>query len=714
MSAAFRCLALIVAAAGVLCPRPARAFGNEPEFLQAVEFPFGSFPRSLWERELVWMKNVGVRTIAFSVPANRPPSDPRGDLAAFLALLDRLDLRAWIRWAPDSDRELLAAHAKKPIVYWHGGPADSRPPDKVTVVSATDPKALLLAHQGMARGDAALIWTDVEDVLSPALRRGVVTPAGNESAGAHLLRRETAMLRTWGRMLPSLKPRRLRPSRLGAVQLANAEGWSLVRVANSTAGSIGEVLRAAGSAAGGWVQIPVQVPAGESMWLPVNIPLRNSGVCEDCQGMAAKDRIVYATAELHTVEWENGVLSFEFYAPVASKLVLQLSERPAGPLIARGHPADFEWDAATSTAGLNIPSGEGPQRKVRIGIAIKAPEQSAFFGEKPRLLLGHANRVVVNASSQDLAGRLRLLAPPDWSVRQRSVDALTADFEVSPSARTAHGEFTTLTVEADGEHLAHARVQALDPATVRLRNPVTFHIVDRIAALDPPLVTFDPRAGRRLTLTVRNNHGEIRNFHLAYSSDGVEVTPNVVDVSVGPGMESEVAVRLAGGVTPGPHEVRIAVSGAAALERRFFALPVRRGQAVAYRWDFDADGVADGVLETPSVRAVFSGSDGRWMEFVWKPTDANALPEARVLEAASTGTIRIENSGTEAALIFEGSRTIRMSGADGRLTIEQASPWRPPDLSKVSGGLAILRDSGSPAGTSYLLKGPENAEKSRD
>lgn len=658
------------------------------------------------------MKNIGVRTIAFSVPANRPPADPRGDLPGFLALLDRLDLRAWIRSAPESDRTLLAAHSKKPILFWHGGPPNLRPPDRVTIVSATDPKALLQAHQGIARGDAALIWTDVEDVLSPVLRRGVVTPAGIESAGAHLLRRETAMLRTWGRMLPSLKRRRLPPSRLGAVQLANAEGWSLVRVANPTAGSITQALRAADGAAGGFVRIPlVQVPAGESMWLPVNIPLRDSGVCEDCQGMAARDRIVYATAELHAVEWENGVLSFEFYAPVASKLVLQLSERPAGPLIAKGHPADFEWDAATSTAGLNIPSGEGPQRKVRIGIAIKAPEQSAFFGEKPRLLLGRANRVLVSASSADLAGRLRLLAPPDWSVHQRAVEALSAEFEVTPSPRTAHGEFTVLTVEADGEHLAHARVQALEPAVARLRDPVTFHAADRTAALDPPLVTFDPRAGRRLTLLVRNNDGEIRNFHLAIEANGIEVTPAALDVSVGPAMEREVSLRLARGIAPEPHEVRIVVTGAASLERRFFALPIRRGQAVAYRWDFDGDGVGDAVLETAAVRAVFSGSDGRWMEYVWKPTDANALPEARLLDAASSGDIRIENSGTDASLVFGGSRTIRLSGADGRLTIEQASPWRPPDLSKASRGLSILREPGSSHRTAYLMKGPETLEK---
>ena len=36
------------------------------EFVQAVEFPYYHHPRPLWERELVWLKNIGIRTIAFS------------------------------------------------------------------------------------------------------------------------------------------------------------------------------------------------------------------------------------------------------------------------------------------------------------------------------------------------------------------------------------------------------------------------------------------------------------------------------------------------------------------------------------------------------------------------------------------------------------------------------------------------------------------------
>ena len=60
-----RALALLLLLAGVApAPEP------RPEFVQAVEFPYYAYPPQLWERELVWLKNLGIDTVAFSVPWN--------------------------------------------------------------------------------------------------------------------------------------------------------------------------------------------------------------------------------------------------------------------------------------------------------------------------------------------------------------------------------------------------------------------------------------------------------------------------------------------------------------------------------------------------------------------------------------------------------------------------------------------------------------------
>ncbi len=88
---------------------------------------------------------------------------------------------------------------------------------------------------------------------------------------------------------------------------------------------------------------------------------------------------------------KNGILACEFSAPVAGEVVIQLSKAPQGPLIASGHPADFEWDEKNSVVRLPVPAGKGSANRVRIGIAIEPPEASAFFGDITRLVIGKPN-----------------------------------------------------------------------------------------------------------------------------------------------------------------------------------------------------------------------------------------------------------------------------------------------------------------------------------
>ncbi len=63
------------------------------------------------ERELVWLKNIGVETVEFSIPWNYHQTatgetdltgrtSPRRDLVGFVRLLRRLGLRGWVRPLP--------------------------------------------------------------------------------------------------------------------------------------------------------------------------------------------------------------------------------------------------------------------------------------------------------------------------------------------------------------------------------------------------------------------------------------------------------------------------------------------------------------------------------------------------------------------------------------------------------------------------------------
>ena len=135
----------------------------------------------------------------------------------------------------------------------------------------------------------------------------------------------------------------------------------------------------------------MQVAAGDSLWLPVEVPLAGGGLCNECSAFANGEYIVYATAELQTVEFENGILAMEFAAPQAGEVMLQLSRKPSGPFLAGGKPLDFDWDEKTLRARLPVPAGKGAASRVRIGLAIEAPETSAFFVDAKRLVIGQKN-----------------------------------------------------------------------------------------------------------------------------------------------------------------------------------------------------------------------------------------------------------------------------------------------------------------------------------
>ena len=206
-----RLLLLLLALAPSLAAQPAFT-AAEPatpaEVVQAVEFPYYAYPRSLWERELVWMKTVGIRTVEFSVPWNwhqlengtfdfSGSTSPRRDLVGFLRILHRLEMRAWIRplppvkgwinngypsglaqdrraargWLQELERVLEAqtqAHGG-PVAFLEGanGLNVPPPPAPIVAISALDTSALLRSRQALASARGSLLWEDVEDALVP-------------------------------------------------------------------------------------------------------------------------------------------------------------------------------------------------------------------------------------------------------------------------------------------------------------------------------------------------------------------------------------------------------------------------------------------------------------------------------------------------------------------------------------------------------------------
>jgi hypothetical protein len=706
------------------------------EYVQAVEFPYYLYPRALWERELVWMKTVGIRTVAFSVPWNwhqLAPGDydftgrtsPRRDLVAFIRLLRRLNLLAWVRplppvaaWRDQGTPAVSDAAARRAWLKQleqllatqtasHGGPVAyvegralaidaEAPPAQLKIISANDPQALIASRVALTAsgGSGALLWTDVEDALypvgwepagTPFLRKGAVGLSGDERPAISAFRCDAALLHSWAPLMAALQPAVVPkpasgnlPAGVSVDELVSPVA-SVASISNRSSVPFHDDLRVLDPVTRRPFIVPqVTVPPGESLWLPLAVSIGPDGLCHECSNFSGVEHVVYATAELLSIEFENGILAMEFDAPVAGEAVLQLARQPVGPYLAAGNPHDFDWDDKTLRARLPVPANPAPGHHVRVGIAIEEPETSAFFNEAKRLVIGQVNTVSTTYSSPEVANRSRLRLPDGFKAVPKVKSPNEIDYEVTVPAESLHGDWANLAIEADGFLLGRARLQLFRPVSIRLTDPLAIHFGSETELTpEPPIAAADPKAGADMEITIRNNSTGIQTYRIQPSGDGLDFFPPKSEISVGAVDERKLSLHVfaAEGIT-GLHDWRLHVTSPSSpsytedLPMRLLLLP--RGRTAVWSADLDGDGSPEWVLETQKVRAVFSSQDGgRWIEFTAKDSNVNFLPEQGALAGAGQVDARVTEDGVE--FTSPGSmRTVRLS--DNTLTIEQRAP----------------------------------------
>ena len=723
-----RLAALLVLFAAVL---PAPPAPTPHDFVQAVEFPYYLCPRTLWERELVWLKNIGVETVEFSIPWNWhqiQPGDydftgrtsPRRDLVAFIKTLRKLDLHAWVRPLPPVSGFLnngapVGADAAAQRVWLrrleqllatqtatHGGPiayVEGRaltidagaPPPQVTTISAVDPDALGKSRDAFATATpGAILWTHVEDSLYPAgwaadpttlLRPGAVGLSGDERPTALALRRTATLLRKWGPeraglhsvVMPKPAAGKL-PDGVTASELTSV-GASAVSITNRGKVPFHDELRVFEPISKRTLIIPeVTVPAGESLWLPLDVSVGPMGLCHECTQFSEAEHIVYATAELLTIEFENGILAMEFAAPVAGEMILQLTRKPVGPYLASGKPTEFEWDDKALRARFTIPANTATGNRVRVGIAVEEPETSAFFNEARRLIIGQKNMVSTAYSSPAVAARSRMRMPEGFTAVPTPKSPNEIDYEVATPAEALHGDYADLALEADGVPLGRAHLQMFRPVSIRLMEAMQIHFgTEAELTPDPPIATIEPKAGNNLEVSLRNNWPGIQNYSLLAEGEGLDIFPAQSEVAVDAVAERRAPLRIfAKEGVDGLRDWNLKIGGGATQDLPMRVLLLPRGRTVAWSADLDGDGSPEWVLETQKVRAIFSSQDGgRWMEFNWKDTNLNFLPVQGAFAAA--GPVEVHAVGDSLEFVGKGwKRTARLTNTT--LSIEQTTP----------------------------------------
>lgn len=619
---------------------------------ESVEFPWNALPRALWERKLVWLKNLGVEHVSLPRTAESGP-----DLTELIRIVRALRLEA--------DLEGPIPDALRPFSRAHGGPLTDPLPTTVPRVSVLAPDALLRARRSVAAGAAGVVWTEVQDTLGESgYRAGAVSFLDEERPAFRNVRRAIRSSGYWGpaladmRQLPGAAPISATPA-IAAQRYSGAGGASFVAVSNlSTKTWTGDV--GIGGAPRNRISVSgVTIPPHDSLWLPVQVPLMAGPLCRNCTAFATVDRLVSATAELTAMEYENGILAMEFTAPASGEAILQLSREPTGPYVAGGKPTQADWDERTQRIRLPIPAGKGPDKRVRIGLAIEPPDATAFFSSAHVLLLGETTRLVAEFSSEGIAQRSRLRAPDGFEVTQQpGRTPLEIIYSVKTPAGAVHGDRVDLSIEADGERMSHIRAELLRPATVRFPDAIAIRVAASASApILPATAPVNARTGRDITISVTNHAPEIRTFRIALEAAGLEFSPESREVSIGASTARDVSFRVfARGASPGPHAGEVHVSGAASASEAVRFLVVPANSAIGW----SADGFV--FLESARMRASFLS--GRWLEFLDKDSGQSAVPAGGI--AFAGGPMQPHDD----TLVTPGQRAYRMT--DLELAIPKA------------------------------------------
>jgi hypothetical protein len=603
-----------------------------PAWTMSVEFPFAALPRPVWERDLAQLKEMGVTHVSL------PGTTDANQLAEAIRIVRSLGL--------DADLEGAIPDRLQPLAKSHGGPLTEELPGAIRI-SAMMPRALDNERKLLTGGTQAIIWTEVFETLgldtpAPSYHPGAISLAGAEGAGSALIRREARLARFWGSALSALPEspgaRLSVPVESVSVRqyIAEKAGLSVASVTNDSTDSWKGELRVMYPAMQRPIILPdVAVAPHDVLWLPVNVPLSAGPLCLGCTGFAPPDHLIYATAELTDMEYENGVLALEFIAASPGEAILQLSHEPAGPLVAAGRPTVFDWDPKTQRARLPIPAGNAKNGRVRIALAMDAPPATAFFQSAPVLLIGETNPLTAEFAPPAVAARSRLRTTSGLSVSQEQPAAPPASqvlteeekkkpvvvtYKVAVSGAAIAGDTAQLAIEADGAQLSHAEARLLPAASFSFEDAVSVRVTaSSFVPLAPSTIPVNQRSGREIVVTLHNNAPEIRTFDVEFSVPGLEFSPNKLSVSVGASVARDVSFRIfSSSAAPGVHEGAIRLSGAAAVTEpvRFVVLPPTGTVA------WSAEGFS--ILESTKTRASFLA--GQWLELIDKDSGADSQP----------------------------------------------------------------------------------------
>ena len=468
------------------------------------------------------------------------------------------------------------------------------------------------------------------------------------------------------------------------------------------------------------IRLPrLTMPPRESLMLPVRVPLANP-YWQLPPGIEPADEVFYATAELSHVGYDGTALKLEFTAPADAEVALRLARRP-GHATLDGQPVMIQEDAERHLYAVKIGQGQAPHFLRTLELAY--PHEGLRLTIDPRdpWIAGETRNVSVRVENPGPAafeGKLEFAAGslhrgenllrgaevPSQSSREFTFPVeIPAD--ITPQQPVA---LTALLMEINSPTTWawHAQVTAHRPIDFSVAPVITFPLREDLAVPieHPTLASLELPGEAVFQVRVKNWRDREQMVSLATTGANLALTPARAQLVLPAQAEKTIEVHATPSSGPGiyPFTVDLQAGDYKASEGVVVAA-WRKGEAIAYQFDYDRDGFPDIIMENSAVRLFVSPwAGGRAFAFVNKTTGANAFNSVGGMRDNFTRRVEPEDMHDLPDWTREGapglynrpytSRILSAGGVEATVRLEYFAPDIYPEGVKLERTLRLAGD----------------------
>jgi hypothetical protein len=390
------------------------------------------------------------------------------------------------------------------------------------------------------------------------------------------------------------------------------------------------------------IRLPVlTLPARESLMLPIRIPL-NSRLLGAGSQLDASDEVYYATAELTHVAYDGKSLALELTAPADAELALRLSKRPESVAI-DGIATNLR--EAQGLFFIRVPGGKAPDFLRRVELMYPRRVAAVGFTAGKSWLAGQVNTAIVrvdNFGALAVQGTLEFSAPGFQEFQKIPVNVganskRQFSFMVKAPTETAEGITVELqaTLRSQDSEIArticHVIVHHPWTATVEATSAVFFPLREdqAVPIIHPILASVNLPGAASLQVRVRNWSAQEQSVTVKSASlgQGITITPSSFELTIPANRERTVELRAQPEQGTGLYQFTINLDAQnASVSEQVMMAAVGKGEALAYKFDYDRDNFDDVILENQNIRCFLSPhAGGRSFAFARKETNNNVF-----------------------------------------------------------------------------------------